>query len=95
MREITGVSTDMARSYLTVEPSGVLVSSGQVNVRIEGWGRDGIRVRATMLEKISDDLPGALLEPIESEPEVSYDDSVAEVRNGAITVRVVLEPLHG
>jgi hypothetical protein len=33
-------------------------------VQIEPWGRDSLRVRATMGPEIRDDLPGALLERI-------------------------------
>ena len=39
-------------------------------VRIEPWGRDSLRVRATRNPEILDDLPGALLEPEPAEAQI-------------------------
>ncbi|MFW5802697.1 MAG: TIM-barrel domain-containing protein [Verrucomicrobiota bacterium] len=58
-------------------------------LRVEPWGRDGIRVRATVDCKIHDDLPGALLHqeaPPDAETQVSEDGG--SIRNGNITVRL-------
>jgi len=85
----------MTRGTISVEGESILLRSGQAKVRIEAWGRDGIRVRATTLEEIMHDLPGSLLEPERAEAEVSLDGKVAEIRNGATTVKVELEPLQG
>jgi len=83
------------RGYLCEDSGRLLLESGRVKMLIEAWGRDGIRVRATMMSSIDEDLLGALLEPLDVETEVSVEGSWAELRNGAILARVVLEPLHG
>ena len=42
-------------------------------VRIEPWGQDNIRVRATAGAEILDDLPGALMEPAPTEVHIEMD----------------------
>lgn len=61
-------------------------------LRVEPWGTDGIRVRATMHGRVRDDLPGALL-PQTTAPDATVDASAdgAILRNGNTTV--ILEPL--
>jgi alpha-D-xyloside xylohydrolase len=61
-------------------------------VQIEPWGRDSLRVRATMGTEIRDDLPGALLEPPAAEAQIEIDEEQATVRNGTIAAQVRLEP---
>jgi alpha-D-xyloside xylohydrolase len=61
-------------------------------VQVEPWGRDSLRVRATMGPEVRDDLPGALLEPTATQAQVEIDGERATVRNGAIAARVCLEP---
>jgi hypothetical protein len=85
----------MTGGTIRVEDESIILRSGQAKVRIEAWGRDGIRVRATTLGEIMQDLPGSLLEQGWAEAEVSLDGKVAEIRNGATTVKVELEPLQG
>ncbi len=85
----------MTRGIIRVEDERILLRSGQAKVRIEAWGRDGIRVRATTLEEILHDLPGSLLEQERVEAEVSLNGKVAKIKNGATTVKVELEPLQG
>jgi alpha-D-xyloside xylohydrolase len=59
-------------------------------VRIEPWGKDSLRVRATIGAKIQDDLPGALLPPVPSDPEVEIRDQGARLHCGKIVAEVQL-----
>jgi alpha-D-xyloside xylohydrolase len=65
----------------------LLLTYGHEKVVIEGWGRDGLRVRATVAPRI-DDTPWALVEPVESDPTVDITDALARIRNGRIEARV-------
>jgi alpha-D-xyloside xylohydrolase len=57
-------------------------------LRLEPWGRDAIRVRAT-LGPIQDGLPGALLEPPEPDGAfVKIENGTALLTNGAITAEL-------
>ena len=67
----------MTGGTIRVEDESILLRSGQTKVRIEAWGRDGIRVRATTLEERMHDLPGSLLEQERAEADVSLDGKVA------------------
>jgi len=64
-------------------------SNGQETLRIEPWGRDAIRVRAT-LGPVLDGLPGALLEPAQAaaDTRIKIDDGSAQVVSGAVTATV-------
>ena len=57
-------------------------------LKIEPWGRDGVRVRATRLRAIKEDWPHALLESGDYRPEIEIRDTAASLRNGAILVNV-------
>ncbi|KOX28153.1 family 31 glucosidase [Saccharothrix sp. NRRL B-16348] len=58
-------------------------------LRVEAWGPDAVRVRATPGGPVLDDLPGALLDaPPGAEPEISLAEHHATLVNGALTVRV-------
>lgn len=59
-------------------------------VQIEPWGRDSLRVRATMNAAIRDDLPGALLEPTATESHIEIGEERALIRNGKIAAEVSL-----
>ena len=57
---------------------------GYETVQIEPWGRDSLRVRATMGPEIRDDLPGVLLKPAPTEAQIEAGAEHALIRNGAI-----------
>ena len=57
-------------------------------VRIDPWGPDSLRVRATMGTKILDALPGALLQPAPSEVYVESDTKRALIRNGTLIAEI-------
>jgi alpha-D-xyloside xylohydrolase len=61
------------------------------SVRIEPWGRDSLRVRATENPDIRDDLPHALLEPAITNAHIEIDPEYALIRNGAIAAKVSLD----
>jgi len=53
-------------------------------IRIEGWGLDGIRIRATKLSDIKE-LPGALLPPNkQSTSKIEVGQGYASIRNGKV-----------
>jgi alpha-D-xyloside xylohydrolase len=63
---------------------------GHERLRIEPWGHDSLRLRATPGAEIRDDLPGALLpgqpDPNRTDIDIGQDD--AAIHNGALTARV-------
>ncbi len=59
-------------------------------LQIEPWGRDSLRVRATMGQAIRSDLPGALLEPATAEAQILLGPESATIRNGQIAAELVL-----
>lgn len=67
----------------------MFVANGQ-QVRIEPWGSDSLRIRATESTSIRDDLPGALLDTGSTEAQITVTGDRATVRNGKVTARVSL-----
>jgi alpha-D-xyloside xylohydrolase len=62
--------------------------SGQETLRVEPWGRDGIRVRAA-LGPVATGLPGALLEPAAaSDAHIKIENGSAQLVNGALTATI-------
>ena len=61
----------------------ILNHRGQ-RLRIEPWGVDSLRVRATPGPTIRNDLPGALLPPTLRQPEIDIDALHATIRNGRL-----------
>jgi alpha-D-xyloside xylohydrolase len=59
-------------------------------LRIEAWGPDAVRVRATPGGELIDDLPGALLDtpPAGGKAQISVDEHQATFVNGGLTVHV-------
>ncbi len=61
-------------------------------VQIEPWGRDSLRVRATLGPEIRDNLPNALLEPAPpAQAKIEIGTERATLRNGAITAEVAAD----
>ena len=54
-------------------------------VRIEPWGRDSLRVRATVSAGIRDDLLSVLLSPAETDTKITIGKEGAAVSNWATT----------
>ena len=59
-------------------------------MRIEPWGIDSLRVRASMGTQIQMDLPTGLIEPVQGDAQIEIGPEKATIRNGDITA-VVLE----
>ena len=57
-------------------------------VRIEPWGKDSLRIRATLDAQIRDNLVGALLPPEPESAEIVISGASATIRNGAIMAEV-------
>jgi alpha-D-xyloside xylohydrolase len=57
-------------------------------LKIEPWGRDSIRIRATRLNAIKEDWISALLEQGEYLAEIEIYEAAASLRNGALLVNV-------
>ena len=73
------------------EGNALLWEQNHEIVRIEPWGIDSLRVRATAAERILDDLPGALLPPAPVTPEIEIADGRAVIRNGAIGAEFLVQ----
>ncbi|GAA3437592.1 glycoside hydrolase family 31 protein [Kutzneria kofuensis] len=59
-------------------------------LRVEAWGPDAVRVRATPGGQLLDDLPGALLDPPPSggKPRITIAEHSATLVNGGLTVHI-------
>ncbi len=57
-------------------------------VRVEPWGQDSLRVRATVEAEILDDLPGALLDPPPAEAQIEIEPERALIRNGRLAAEI-------
>jgi alpha-D-xyloside xylohydrolase len=57
-------------------------------LRVEAWGRDSFRVRATVHREIRDDLFSVLLPPEETETDIVVAEDGAMIRNGALTAYI-------
>ena len=57
-------------------------------MKIEPWGRNGVRVRATRLNEIKPDWISALLEQGEYPAKIEIHETSASLRNGAMLVNV-------
>jgi alpha-D-xyloside xylohydrolase len=60
-------------------------------LQIEPWGKDSLRVRATMAPKVVDDFPGTLLLPIPKEPQIEISEGGATIENGAIRAEICFQ----
>ncbi|MFW5981268.1 MAG: TIM-barrel domain-containing protein, partial [bacterium] len=78
----------VAMSLLTKNKNKLLYNSEYEKLLIEPWGKDSLRVRASKNFKIKDKLPGALLEPVDSNPEIIIKEEYATITNGKITAKI-------
>lgn len=60
-------------------------------VRIEPWGADSLRVRATLDAEIRDDLVSALLPPEHTSARIEITDGSATIQSGAIVAHVAAD----
>jgi alpha-D-xyloside xylohydrolase len=70
------------------QDNALIWESNHETVRIEPWGRDSLRVRATVEPAIRDDLPGALLDPAPTSVQIEIGSERATIRNGAMMAEV-------
>src|SRR5258708_19698569 len=68
--------------------NALLWSGNDEHVRIEAWGQDSLRVRATVSGAIRDSLVNVLLPPKETHVDITIDEREATIRNGTILPRV-------
>ncbi len=59
-----------------------------VVIRIEPWGSDCLRVRATPLREVREDVPGALLPARTAAVEVRIDEATATITNGLLAAHI-------
>jgi len=57
-------------------------------MQIQPWGRDSLRVRATISAGIRDDLVSVLLPPAETDAQITIGAEGATIRNGALTASI-------
>ena len=57
-------------------------------MRIEPWGRDSLRLRASVGPAIQMDLPGALIDPAAGDAQITIGDDKAVIRNGKIAAEL-------
>ena len=56
---------------------------------IEPWGKDSLRLRASVGPKILMDFPGALLDPALSQTQIEISEDKAVIRNGKLTAEML------
>ncbi len=74
-------------SKFTTYEWGTEWRSGFERVRVEAWGRDSFRVRVG-LDRLMDDIPGALLPSSERGARVTHDGTGVAAVNGELTCKV-------
>lgn len=76
---------------LWIEEMGLIRRNDKELLRIEPWGKNGLRVRATQLNRFQDNEVGALLEKQEysTDTEISIQEDTAVIRNGKIRCEVL------
>lgn len=72
---------------MTVDGNRLVHRLGNELLCIEPWGKDGLRVRATVGPEILE-TPWALTEPVEGEATIDVTADAAVIRNGKISARV-------
>ncbi len=72
------------------EGNALLWERNYEKMRIEPWGTDSLRVRASMGTRIQMELPGGLIEQVQGDAQIEIGPEKATIRNGDITA-VVLE----
>ena len=77
----------------TFETNALIWRGGHETVRIEPWGADSLRVRATQGAAIRSDLPGALgtMPPASADAEIAIEPAHASIRSGLIRADVTAE----
>jgi alpha-D-xyloside xylohydrolase len=60
-------------------------------LRIEPWGEDSLRVRATLAPEVRDDLPGAPMERLPGTARIEIGSQLAVVTNGLLSAEVSAE----
>jgi len=75
----------------THQPNALIWRGGHETVRIEPWGADSLRVRATHAGEIREDLPGALLAPAPVEAEITVGAEIATLRVGRLRADVTAD----
>ena len=75
------------------EATALIWRGGPETVRIEPWGADSLRVRATQGAAIRSDLPGALgtMPPASSDVEIAIEPERASIRCGLLQADVTAE----
>jgi alpha-D-xyloside xylohydrolase len=70
------------------QQNALLWESKHEILQIEPWGRDSLRVRATINTGIRDDLFSVLLPPNDTDVQITIGEGGASISNGAITASV-------
>ena len=68
--------------------NGVVWSRNNEVLRLEAWGEDSFRVRATVQGEPRDDLFSILLSPVETEVRIAITEDGATLYNGALTAHI-------
>jgi alpha-D-xyloside xylohydrolase len=74
-----------------VEDDALVWKKGNETLRIQPWGRDGLRVQSTMLPEFRDDLPHALLNIDNPKPEIEIGKELTSITNGKTRATVTNE----
>ena len=70
------------------EGQALIFEQNHETVRLEPWGGDSLRVRASAAATLRDDLPGALLAPAATSAQITIEATGASIRNGALLAQV-------
>lgn len=78
-------------SFFEEQDGSLLFRENGETVMITPWGENSFRVRATVLNDISEDS-AALLVPKKTETKISIEDNKASIENGKIRAELNIEP---
>lgn len=75
-------------NYFEKQGNSLVVRENGETIMITPWGRDSLRLRATILSDISEESDALLMPEYEAEPEIELTETKAVIRNGKIRAEV-------
>ncbi|WP_160314456.1 glycoside hydrolase family 31 protein [Candidatus Rhodobacter oscarellae] len=73
---------------LTAHEGALVWRNGHQTLRVEAWGGDSLRVRATLWARLAEDRVGALLALEPCDPTITIENGLGRIANGRISCEI-------
>ncbi len=80
-------------TYFTSDQTALIFRNAGETLELRAWGENSLRVRAVMMEDVTDDR-WALLEPQPTRPDIQIGEKQARITNGRLTAEVTVDGWH-